>query len=174
MAGLARRGSLLLKAQATSAEKSSGRHATTSRRCRCRHLSSDWSSAATGRLKTACTGSWTWCSQRREARAQRPRAGQVHHHEAHGPQPAAKAVQQTILAWQTQGGRLGRWLPRKPNHGVKASPDSSAIVGWLYTLCYRPLAIEPDRPQLLMRANKIMQGENTWQTPLKMTTPSFW
>src|SRR5450759_3797061 len=49
---------------------------------------------------------------------------QLHHSEAHGPQPDPKSSRQRLRPPEAQSRRMGRRLPRKPHRRMRHSPDS--------------------------------------------------
>jgi hypothetical protein len=64
--------------------------------------------------------------RRRMPRPHRSSARQLHHPQAHGPQPDPKSPRQRLAPPQTQNRRMGRRLPRKPPRRMNPSPDSPA------------------------------------------------
>ena len=64
--------------------------------------------------------------RRRMPRPNRSGARQLHHPQAHGPQPHPQSTRQGFTAPQTKNRRMGRRLPRKPPHRIIPSPDSPA------------------------------------------------
>ena len=66
----------------------------------CWRTSSGRSCAATGRSRTACTGSWTWSSAMTSAAPDGPCPGQFRRHQAHGAEPPPQCTREKFIAEQ--------------------------------------------------------------------------